>query len=134
MYLYKADKTKGRSLLPIVLIWLIGEVYDERWFSYAAVYGLVIFVLVTLGEIDIKSESLCARLVMLIDEYSYSIYLGHTTVMFTFSRLRDVIGYSKITLMILDLVGSIIFIWFLHNVVENKFGGYLRKHLYAINK
>ncbi len=131
MYLYKTDKTKGRSLLPIVLIWLIGEVYDESWFSYAAVYGLVIFILSALSEIDIKSGSLCSKIIMLIDEYSYSIYLGHTTVMFTFSRLRNVIGYSNITLMILDFVGSVIFIWFLHNVVENKVGGYLRKHLLA---
>lgn len=117
MYIYHANKAKGLSIIPLIVIALYGRIYDEQWFLDTAIFGIAIYILSSVSVPNIKWNFI-NKVLHIIDEYSYSIYLGHTTVMFIFSRLQEKIGYSNLVLAGIDLIGCIIFIPILHNVIE----------------
>ena len=117
VYIYKVDKSKGASILPILLIAAYGRIFKDQWLLDTAVYGLIVYIISTVSAPNIES-GVIKQIFHIIGEYSYSIYLGHTTVMFIFSRLQERIGYSNLVLGALDIIGCVIFIPILHNLIE----------------
>ncbi len=103
------------NLVSLVTIGLIGSIYNDERLIVSGLFGMLIYG--TIGR-QFKCSKKYMNLLRLFDEYSFSIYLGHTTVMFILSRMQEQLGFSKAMLAIVDLVGCFIFIPILHEVVE----------------
>ncbi len=61
------------------------------------------------------------KVLQVIGEYSYSIYLGHAIVMFIMSKAQELLHFSNAKLAIMDLIGCLIFIPFLPELIDKSF-------------
>lgn len=118
MYLFYAMGEKDK-LIPIGLIGILGSIYGIDRFIVAGLFGTIIFCVA--GN-NVYCGERMNRILVKLDEYSFSIYLGHTTVMFIMSRLQEKIGFGNMKLAILDLIGCGIFIPILHELIEKPVG------------
>lgn len=126
MYIYEAKKSKVISIVPLVIIGLYGRIYKNYWMLDTAIYSFIIFFLSNKSNTELESLKPCVKkIIAKLDEYSYSIYLGHTTVMFIFSRLQERIGFSNTALGLFDFIGCIVFVPLLHLIVEKSLGSKL---------
>lgn len=110
----KAD-AKCRTILPIIFL-LIAGIYSVHNYIVSATALLALlfcYDLKVLFPIPILNTA-----INVIDQYSFSIYLGHTTVMFIFSRLQELMCFSNVLLAGLDLAGSVTLIILLHCLIE----------------
>lgn len=114
MYIYY-DSGEWRNLVLLVIIGIIGSIYNNDRFVVSALFGLLINS--TIG-MKFNCGKKLTKLLQFLDEYSFSIYLGHTTVMFILSRIQEQLGFGNAMLAIFDLVGCFIFIPILHKMVE----------------
>lgn len=126
MYIFYGIKENREKeyYLPICFLGIFGIIYGEERFVIAAVIG-TIFLLIT----DIR-VNVCMRgfkLLEIIEEYSFSIYLGHTTVMAITRELHEIYFLSSRAVTIISLVGSILLVIVLHQV--EKLGSILKKYI-----
>lgn len=57
-----------------------------------------------------------------LDEYSFSVYLAHTTCLRIFATLRGMFGLHPILVGGFSLISTVVLTWALHNLVEIPFG------------
>lgn len=63
-----------------------------------------------------------------LDEYSFAIYLGHTTIIEFMSVVRDMYHLNTIMVALCSVVGTFLFILILHKYVERPITIYFTKH------
>ena len=126
MYIFYGIKEsrKKEYFLPICMLGIFGIIYDEERFAITALMGIM-FLLV----IDIKTNTNTKgfKILKIIEEYSFSIYLGHTTVMAITGKLQEVYSFSTLMKTIIDISGTFIFVLFLHQI--EKIGVILKKYI-----
>lgn len=114
MFIYYACRDKNR-IIWVAMIGIAGCVFQKNSLIIPSLLGIVFYCVMdkkfSFGE---KTTKLLAKM----DEYSFSVYLGHTTVMFIMSRIQENMGFSNVILAVLDLILCIIFIPLLHELIE----------------
>lgn len=119
MFIYyvfiKNREVNKNWLIPIWGIGVFGSIFGQSRFIITALYGWLVYCI---AEKEIKCNAFVEKVLKKLDEYSFAIYLGHTTIMFIMSRIQEAVGFSNMKLAILDLVGCITFIPILHEFIE----------------
>lgn len=88
--------------------------------------GVTIVVVFSLLLIEIQSKTFDFKrignfVIRKFDEYSFSIYLAHTTCLEFFATLRDMYGINTLIVAVLSFISSILLTIVLHNLVEKPF-------------
>ncbi len=96
-------------------IGIIGLIYGNSTYTLVAIFALLLYFLSDYKPVLGKVAS---WIVGIIDEYSFSIYLGHTTVLNVVSYIRDTHGLSTLYVIGLSGIGTVVLVVFLHNFVE----------------
>ena len=129
MFIYYCCAKKNR-VIWIVFIGIFGSIFGGDRFIVTALFGTLIYSVV---DLKVKCGEKAEKILSKLNEYSFSIYLGHTTVMFIMSRFQERLGFSNVKLAIFDLIGCILFIPFLHELIE-KPGAKAAKKILKMNK
>lgn len=92
---------------------MFGLIYDRKEIVMTCVFAGIVYILS-----EYRSIWRYGKIENILDEYSFSIYLSHTTVMMIFSTLQESVQFGTAKLAVLDLIGCNILIPLLHLLVE----------------
>ena len=123
-YLKENKAEVKRFYSPIIVLGLIGCIYKIDKWIISTLFAIIIYNIV---EIDFEIQGkIKTRIYNYVLKYSFSIYLGHSVVMFFFGRLQDIQSFSNTTLAIYDVLGFIIIIPFFAVIEKMTAGHHLR--------
>jgi peptidoglycan/LPS O-acetylase OafA/YrhL len=114
--------TTWQKYFLLMLFALIGLVYQKENVTMVFCFGVM---MAAVGLVKYNFSNRWYRTLKTLDEYSFSIYLGHTTMIEFMSVLRDLYHLSSPVVGVCSVIGTIMLIWVLHNLVEKPSARYL---------
>lgn len=116
-----------KFFLPVVFA-LLGLIYHKDNITMVCCFAIMI---AAIGFVKFKfnASDRCVRFIRTLDEYSFSIYLGHTTIIEFIAALRDIYHLNTAVVGLCSVIGTIVLVWGLHNFVEKPTAKYFGHYL-----
>lgn len=119
IYLYTKDRQKnerGGYFLLIVAVWSL--VYGHSGVTIVVVFALILEFVQSKYFVF---KDFFGVVLIALDNYSYDIYLAHTTCLNLFAKLRYIYNLNTGTIVIGSVLSTIVLTLFLHNIIDIRF-------------
>lgn len=102
---------------------IMGLVYHNDDIVMVCCFAVIISAI---GQVNFKPSDKWCKIWNTLDEYSFSIYLGHTTIIELMGIIRDIYHLNMFIVGVGSIGGSILLVWSLHNLIERPVAIYFK--------
>jgi peptidoglycan/LPS O-acetylase OafA/YrhL len=125
VFYYYQDVGIKTGMISVALVGIIGYVFEVDRFFMSALLGTLVYLLI---NCKVNLGKRIGKVVSKLDEYSFTIYLGHAAVMFTVIEVSNLLALP-IRPKIIAFVFCLVIIPMLHELVEKPSTKALKKLL-----